>query len=139
MGIFKINGVLGKRAPSAFALICQQIEEVNLKAVKSIVVAYDPFDERSIASRKFLEFLNFKTVTRKFPDFVAKTEIKCDRSEPTVSFDLITGKKVLFKAGNLSTLEMFQLYNQHITPQAPEEETQRETLTTKAMRKGAKK
>ncbi|XP_026284540.1 uncharacterized protein LOC113210658 [Frankliniella occidentalis] len=139
MGIFKINGVVGKQVPSAFKLIVEQLQDINLKAVKNVVVAYDPFDERSVASRKFLEFLNFKTVTRKFPDFAAQTQIKCDRSEPTISFDLITGKKVLFKAGNLTTLEMFRLYNQHITPHAPEEETQRETLTTKAMRKGGKK
>lgn len=50
----------------------------------------------------------------------------------------VTGKKVLFKAANLSTLEMFELYNRHVSPHAPEEEKPRETLTTKAMRKGKK-
>lgn len=55
-----------------------------------------------------------------------------------ISLLLVTGKKVLFKAGNLTELEMFELYNKYITPHAPEEEKQRETLTTKAMRKGKK-
>jgi len=136
MGIFRINGIVGKRVPTAYALITQQLEELNLRAVKSIVASYDPFDERSISTRKFLEFLNRKRVQRKFPEAKVKTAIKCDRSEPTLAFDLVTGTKVLFKAGNLTTLEMFELYNRHITPQAPEEEKARETLTTKAMRKG---
>lgn len=51
MGIFKINGILGKRVPSAKALIVQQFDELNLKAVKSVVASYDPFDERCISTR----------------------------------------------------------------------------------------
>ncbi|XP_034253785.1 uncharacterized protein LOC117652792 [Thrips palmi] len=138
MGIFRINGIVGKRVPAATSLIVQQFENLNLKAVKSIVASYDPFDERCISTRKFVEFLNHKIVTRKFPEFKVQTAIKCDRSEPTVSFDLVTGKKVLFKAANLTTLEMFELYNRYVSPYAPEEEKPRETLTTKAMRQGRK-
>lgn len=138
MGIFRINGIVGKSVPSTKSLILQQFETLNLKAVKSVVASYDPFDERCISTRQFVQGLNHKIVNRKFPTFKVQTVIKCDRSEPTVSFDLITGKQVLFKAGNLTTLEMFELYNRHITPHAPEEEAPRETLTTKAMRKGKK-
>lgn len=38
--------------------------------------------------RKFLEFLNRKVVQRKYPEAKVKTAIKCDRSEPTLAFDL---------------------------------------------------
>ena len=136
MGIFRLNGVVGKRAPTIYKLVGEELEQLNLLAVKRIAVSYDPFDQRSIATRKFLEFLNRPRVVKKYPNTNITATIKCDRSEPTVSFDLVTGKKVLFKAGNLSTLEMFELYNRHITPHAPEEEKPRETLSAKAMRKG---
>lgn len=42
----------------------------------------------SLPFRKFVESLNHKVITRKFPEFRVQTTIKCDRSEPTISFDL---------------------------------------------------
>lgn len=136
MGIFRINGIVGKRVPDQAALILQQVPDVNLNAVKNAVASFDPFDERSAATRRFIEYLNYRTLRKKFPDFKVNTTIKCDRSEPIISFDLITGKKVVFKASNLTAAEMFELFNKHITPHAPQEEKARETLSAKQMRKG---
>jgi len=55
------------------------------------------------------------------PKCTFKTEIANDRSEPTILVKLDDTKSVLFKAGNLTVLEVLQLWNKHITPLAATE------------------
>lgn len=52
------------------------------------------------------------------PKCTFKTEIANDRAEPTILVQLDADKSVLFKAGNLTELEVLQLWNKHITPLA---------------------
>lgn len=52
------------------------------------------------------------------------------------------GESVLFKTRNLNELELFQLFNKHITTLAPKEEanaTEVKTKTATAGKKGKKK
>jgi large subunit ribosomal protein L53 len=47
----------------------------------------------------------------------------------------VSGESIAFKSGNLSTLELLQLYNKHITPLAPVEETSVKVVKTKSEKK----
>ena len=48
---------------------------------------------------------------------------------------IVTGDNIKFKAGNLSLLEILQLYNRYITPHNPKEEKP-VVITTKSGKKG---
>lgn len=52
-----------------------------------------------------------------------KTEILNDRSEQTVECVAINGEKFIFKCANLTTLELLHLFNQHVSPLAPPDDT----------------
>jgi len=67
---------------------------------------------------------------------IFKTDIASDRSESEVLFDLVNGKKFVFKCANITTLELLQQVNKHITVLAPPPETVSET---KLEKKGKKK
>lgn len=64
-----------------------------------------------------------------------QTEVICDRSDPLVTFKLANGEEVIFKAANLSALEMFKLYNKHITILAPKEIETAPAIATKSVKK----
>ncbi|KAI5713158.1 hypothetical protein M8J76_007752 [Diaphorina citri] len=115
---------------------------LNLKPVKKIVFKFDPFDDGCLTVRKFMWHFNIRTVLKTNPLCSVKTEIVCDRSEPVVDVSLANGESVLFKTRNLNELELFQLFNKHITTLAPKEEanaTEVKTKTATAGKKGKKK
>jgi len=45
------------------------------------------------------------------PKCVIKTDIVCDREEPTITLSLENGKKVIFKTSLLTTLEIAENFN----------------------------
>uniref|UniRef100_A0A1B6EMK7 Large ribosomal subunit protein mL53 n=1 Tax=Cuerna arida TaxID=1464854 RepID=A0A1B6EMK7_9HEMI len=131
------TGVVGSRSGGVMSAISKETKNLSLKPVKRIVFQFDPFVEESVHTRNFLFNLTKKSLIKTNPNLIVKTNVVCDRSDPSVTFSLENGSSVLFKAKNLTTLEMFQLYNKHITSLLPKEEpvTVLKTKSEKAAQK----
>ncbi|CAB3240864.1 unnamed protein product [Arctia plantaginis] len=134
-----------RRSGGVVSAIGKQLRSVNLKAAKRITVKFDPFSDNVTHTRNFLHYISSPKIALTNPNCSLKTEIVCDRSEPTVNITLaptIAGtanvKNVTFKSGNLTCLELLQLLNKHISSLAPVEEPA-STIQTKAEKKKSKK
>uniref|UniRef100_U5ESZ2 Large ribosomal subunit protein mL53 n=1 Tax=Corethrella appendiculata TaxID=1370023 RepID=U5ESZ2_9DIPT len=118
-----------RRSGGIVSAIAKQLKLVNMKPVKRVTVTFDPFDENSNSAREFLHHLSIPRIALTNSNFALKTNIVCDRSEPTIVFQLLPAiqetakyKKIEFKSANLSTLELLQLCNKHVSSLAPVEE-----------------
>ncbi|XP_011311399.1 39S ribosomal protein L53, mitochondrial [Fopius arisanus] len=103
------------------AAVVKQLKIMSLKPVKTITVQFDPFYKNVKETRQFLHYISGPKILRTNLTCNLKTNIVCDRSEPTVTCDLTNGEKVLFKCQNLETIDILKLYNKHITILAPPE------------------
>ncbi|KYQ52778.1 hypothetical protein ALC60_08067, partial [Trachymyrmex zeteki] len=77
---------------------------------------------RSLArccARDFLFYVSAPKIRATNPQCSLKTEVVCDRSKPTVTFSLQSGKKIVLKTALLTSLNILQLYNKHITSLIP--------------------
>ncbi|CAH2236316.1 39S ribosomal protein L53, mitochondrial [Pararge aegeria] len=133
-----------RRSGGVVSAIGKQLRAVNLKAAKRITVKFDPFGDNVVHTRNFLHFMSSPKIILTNPNCVLKTEIVCDRSEPTVDITIVPSiaetaniKKVTLKSGNLTCLELLQLLNKHITTLAPADQIS--TTITKSEKKGKKK
>lgn len=88
--------------------------------------------------RDFNSLIYSKTTIKTNLSCVVRTNILSDRSDSEVLFDLTDGKKFLFKCDNLTTLEILEQVNKHITPLAPPVDTTT-IVATKSEKKGKKK
>lgn len=118
--------------------ISKQLKVLSLKPVKKVVFKFDPFLAEAKETRDFMFQLATPKIRNTNLGCVFKTSIDCDRSEPTVTFNLANGSSVLFKCNNLTTVEMLQLYNKHITSLVPKEDPT-EVVQTKSEKKSAKR
>ncbi|XP_020279328.1 39S ribosomal protein L53, mitochondrial [Pseudomyrmex gracilis] len=107
------------RSPTLVDLASTQVKLINLKPVKRIIVRFDPFHENVTETRRFLTILTYPKVVKTNPYCVLKTDVVCDRSEPTITFNLQSDEKVILKTANLSCLNILELYNKHITSLVP--------------------
>ncbi|XP_032667791.1 39S ribosomal protein L53, mitochondrial [Odontomachus brunneus] len=103
------------RSGGVISSILKQLRSVNLKPVKRINVRLDPFHENVKPTRDFLFYITGSKTLATNPYCSLKTEIVCDRSDPSVTFSLQSGEKVIFKTGLLTCLNILELYNKHIT------------------------
>lgn len=92
-------------------------------------------------SREVLHHLSTPKVVQTNPSCLLKTEVVCDRRSPSLVFQLIPSvqaeaklKKIELNSENLSTLEILQLCNKHVSSLAPKE-TVVTTLKTKSEKK----
>ncbi|XP_018338183.1 PREDICTED: 39S ribosomal protein L53, mitochondrial [Trachymyrmex septentrionalis] len=108
-----------KRSGGMMSAIVNQIKRVNLAPVNKIDVRFDPFDCQSKHTRDFLYYVSAPKIRATNPQCSLKTEVVCDRSEPTVTFSLQSGEKVILKTALLTSLNILQLYNKHITSLIP--------------------
>ncbi|XP_053689086.1 uncharacterized protein LOC128738180 [Sabethes cyaneus] len=136
----KLSGTLS-RSRGVFAAITKQLKLLNLKAVQRITVTFDPFHDRVIPTREVLNHLSGPKIVQTNPSCALKAEVVCDRRPPSLVFQLIPSvqaeaklKKIEINSENLSTLEILQLCNKHITSLAPKE-TVTSTLKTKSEKK----
>ncbi|CAH0727407.1 unnamed protein product, partial [Brenthis ino] len=134
-----------RRSGGVVSAIGKQLRAVNLKAAKRITVKFDPFSENVTHTRNFLHYLSSPKISLTNPNCALKTEVVCDRSEPTVDIAIVPSiaetvkiNKVTFKSGNLTCLELLQLLNKHISSLAPEEQITN-TIQTKLEKKKSKK
>ncbi|KAM3967512.1 mitochondrial ribosomal protein L53 [Aphomia sociella] len=134
-----------RRSLGLVSAIGKQLKGVNLKAAKRIVVKFDPFGENVTHTRKFLHYMSSPKISLTNPNCALKTEVVCDRSEPTVDVIIVPNigdtaniKKITFKSGNLTCLELLQLFNKHISSLAPVEQPV-STIQTKSEKKKSKR
>ncbi|XP_018788127.1 PREDICTED: 39S ribosomal protein L53, mitochondrial [Bactrocera latifrons] len=127
-----------KRSNGIIAAISKQLKSVNLKGVKRITVTFDPFSENVRSTRDFLSLLSTPKIFLTNPSCVIKTDVVCNRQPSEVKFSLIDSaqekaqvKEVRFLSSNLTTLELLQLLNKHVSTLAPVEEITSK-VTTKA-------
>ncbi|KAK2582275.1 hypothetical protein KPH14_004618 [Odynerus spinipes] len=120
------------RSSGVIAAITKQLKAINLKPVDKIVVQFDPFHEKVKETRSFLAYLSSPKIFSTNPSCILKTNVVCDRSEPTVTFNLTTGNKIIFKCANLTSLNILQYCNKHISSLVPPpEKTAKELLLEK--------
>ncbi|KOB74017.1 Mitochondrial ribosomal protein L53 [Operophtera brumata] len=117
-----------RRSGGVVSAIGKQLRGVNLKAAKRITVKFDPFSDNVTHTRNFLHYISSPKISFTNPNCALKTEIVCDRSEPTVDITIVPSisetaniKKVTLKGGNLTCLELLQLLNKHVSSLAPVE------------------
>ncbi|XP_029039654.2 39S ribosomal protein L53, mitochondrial isoform X1 [Osmia bicornis bicornis] len=126
------------RSAGLISAIIKQLKSVNLKPVKSINIQFDPFHKK--ASEVSVIFSHCKSTEKKIiatnPRCVVKPQIVSDLSEPIIKFKLLSGDNVVFKTTNLTSLNILQLYNKHITPLAPVES---ETESSKSLEEAKKR
>lgn len=121
--------------------IRKQLNISTLKPVKRVTFKFDPFGNNPREVREFMLFMTTKQSIKTNPLCRFKYDVASDRSEPLVNFELENGSNVLFKCNNLTVLDMYKLYNKHITILAPKEEVIiDQSVTTKvAAKKGIKR
>ncbi|XP_055598992.1 uncharacterized protein LOC129748403 [Uranotaenia lowii] len=129
------------RSGGIVSAIGKQLKLVNLKAVQRVTVTFDPFQENAIPTREFLHHLSSPRIVQTNPSCLLKTEVVCDRRPPSIVFQLIPSvqkeanlKKIEFNSANLSTLELLELANKHVTSLAP-----KDIVTTTVKTKSEKK
>lgn len=134
-----------RRSGGVVSAIGKQLRGVNLKAAKRITVKFDPFSDNVTHTRNFLHYISSSKIALTNPNCSLKTEIICDRSEPSVDITLVPSvaetakvKNITLKSGNLTCLELLQLLNKHISSLAPVEAPP-STIQTKAEKKKTKK
>ncbi|XP_053964644.1 39S ribosomal protein L53, mitochondrial [Anastrepha ludens] len=129
-----------KRSNGVIAAISKQLKSVNLKGVKRITITFDPFTENVRPTRDFLSLLSAPKISQTNPNCIIKTDVVCNRQPSDIKFTLIDSaqekaqvKEIRFISDNLTTLEILQLLNKHISVLAPVEE-----ITSKVATKGEK-
>ncbi|XP_049872925.1 39S ribosomal protein L53, mitochondrial [Pectinophora gossypiella] len=134
-----------RRSGGVVSAIGKQLKNINLKAAKRITVKFDPFSDNVTHTRNFLHYISAPRIALTNPNCALKTEVVCDRSEPTVDITIVPSiaetadvKKVTFKSGNLTCLELLQLLNKHVSSLAPVEQPT-STIQTKSEKKKSKK
>ncbi|GAB6019493.1 mitochondrial ribosomal protein L53 [Chamberlinius hualienensis] len=142
----KIYGPLGFVKPKRsrplriqnILIVSQELKKVELKPAKKLEFKFDPFHENVTSIRDFMFYMSGEKYRSTNPSCAFKTEICSDRSDPTVTVTLAENdRQVLFKTGNLSAVELLQLFNKYISSTYVKEEKP-EIKLTKSMSKAAK-
>ncbi|XP_071639156.1 mitochondrial ribosomal protein L53 [Temnothorax longispinosus] len=107
------------RSGGLMSAIIKQLKQLNLMPVNKIDVRFDPFDRQSKHTRDFLFYISAPRIRATNPQCSLKTEVVCDRSEPVITFSLQSGEKVVLKTALLTSLNVLELYNKHITSLIP--------------------
>ncbi|XP_015523557.2 39S ribosomal protein L53, mitochondrial [Neodiprion lecontei] len=123
-----------KRSAGVYSALSKQLRGVNLKPVKKISISFDPFGNKTGPTRSLMYYLTGPKIANTNPNCRVKAQVLCDRSEPSVTFNLNSGENIIFKTSNLTVLELLQLFNKYISSQAPVEEPVVE-LKTKSEKK----
>ncbi|XP_043285280.1 uncharacterized protein mRpL53 [Venturia canescens] len=118
--------------------IAKQLKLVNFKPVAKITVKFDPFEERVKHARDLFYYISASKIAKTNPFCQLKADVVCDRSEPTVTCNLLSGEKIIFKLGNLDALDVLKLYNKHVSSLVPEEVVEEKGKPKKKLKKNIK-
>lgn len=109
------------RSAGIISAIAKHLSKLSLKPVKSIEIKFDPFHDKALQARDFLFHITTPKIIATNPKCNIKPVIISDLSEPVVTFNLLSGDRIICKSENLTSLNLLELYNKHITPLAPVE------------------
>ena len=97
------------------------ILSVNLKPITRIKYTWDPMHPRVQSVRKVMFYLSSEKVRNTNPAVFAKTEVVNDRSEPMAQYDLVDGRRLVFKTAYLTPLEVIGTINKYALPLVKED------------------
>ncbi|XP_076765534.1 mitochondrial ribosomal protein L53 [Xylocopa sonorina] len=109
------------RSHGVISAIIKQLKTINLKPVQSINIKFDPFHDKALEIRDFLFHITTPKIIATNPRCNVKLQIASDLSEPIVTFNLSSGDKIVCKSENLTSLNILELCNKHITSLVPKE------------------
>jgi len=98
-----------------------QLSKVNMKPVKKIHYKFDPFHPKPHSIMQVMTHLSSEKIQKSNPKCLWKTEVVCDRSEPTLTLELNEGNSLMFKTANLQVLEILSTMNEYVLPHVKEE------------------
>ncbi|CAF1604090.1 unnamed protein product [Didymodactylos carnosus] len=78
----------------------------DFHAIKTVVVAFDPWRLDSRQTRDFLHIITDDGVAKNYPKMFVKPTVKSDLSDPLITVEFIDNTKAVFKAKNLTTLDI---------------------------------
>ncbi|XP_003695071.1 39S ribosomal protein L53, mitochondrial [Apis florea] len=107
------------RSKGIISAIAKHLRTLSLKPVKSIDIKFDPFHDKALEARDFLFHITTPKIIATNPRCIVKPCIVSDLSEPIITFNLLSGDKIVCKCANLTSLNLLELYNKHITPLSP--------------------
>lgn len=88
-----------------------EVKKFHLRPIKKLHFQFDPFHENATTVRDILFHLSSKRIRKTSETCIIKSDILCDRSEPTINIDLSNGMNVLFKCANLDAYEIAREFN----------------------------
>ncbi|XP_037570391.1 uncharacterized protein LOC119451033 isoform X1 [Dermacentor silvarum] len=86
----------------------QAAKALHLEPFKRVTVRIDPFHSNATPVRDFLFHVSTSRVRLTNPECALKTEVLCDRSEPTIEIAFLDGRRAVVRCGHLSCLEVLQ-------------------------------
>jgi len=114
-----------------------QLKKINMKPVKKVHYKFDPFHPKPHSIMQVMTHLSSEKIQKSNPKCMWKTEVVCDRSEPTLTLELNEGDSLMFKTANLQVLEILANLNEYVLPRV-KDETETPAVTKGAAGAGAK-
>ncbi|CAM4632800.1 unnamed protein product [Leuciscus chuanchicus] len=93
---------------------------VVLKAVKKVIVQFCPFETNVRSTREFLIMVGSEKVRATNMNCEVITEVKHDRSEPTVDITFLDGERLVMKGSKLTTEEMLSALQTRCSAKDPQ-------------------
>jgi len=113
-----------------------QLKKINMKPVKKVHYKFDPFHPKPHSIMQVMTHLSSEKIQKSNPKCMWKTEVVCDRSEPTLTLELNEGDSLMFKTANLQVLEILANLNEYVLPRV-KDETETPAVTKAAAGAGA--
>ncbi|NP_001004653.1 large ribosomal subunit protein mL53 [Danio rerio] len=93
---------------------------VVLKTVKQIIVQFCPFDNNARSAREFLSIVWSDRARSTNMNCEVITQVKHDRSEPTIDVMFVDGERLLMKGSNLTIKEILSALQSHCSAKDPQ-------------------
>lgn len=91
-----------------------------LKAVKKVIVQFCPFETNVRSTREFLIMVGSEKVRATNMNCEVITEVKHDRSEPTIDITFLDGERLVMKGSKLTTEEMLSALQTRCSAKDPQ-------------------
>lgn len=111
------------RSGGVISAIIKELSRFSLLPCEKITVQFNPFHEKAKDVRHFLHYISARKYVQTNPACSITAKVVCDNSEPNVTFNFPSGKYMVIKTANLTTLDILKLYNNHVAPKLAKEET----------------
>ncbi|RXN22281.1 39S ribosomal mitochondrial [Labeo rohita] len=93
---------------------------VVLKTVKKIIVQFCPFESNVRSTREFLIMVGSEKARVTNMNCEVITEVKHDRSEPTIDITFLDGERLVMKGSKLTTQEMLSALQNRCSAKDPQ-------------------